>query len=196
MRNAEFSSIALDESSSNRLSEGQSGLFYLQKHPASGTYYSFAQGISPIGDKDEGFKAEFAKAKACTGALNDPVKALQAGEAEDRLSAAHVLVEKYRRVVAGRTKEVAIPDEETKLILKAILEADWGLDGRPEAGFNSAKPAPLLAYRLSLSAGSQGVPAVLTKPGESYTDKWKGAVKAWYEKEGAKFEIKKYVDEK
>ena len=56
---------------------------------------------------------------------------------------------------------------------------------------------PGIASLIGLYPGSPGgVPQIQQKPGESYNGKWKEAVKAWYEKSGAKFEIKKFVEKK
>ena len=178
-----------------QLTEGQEGIFFLQKHPGSASYYAVQQGYTPISAKAENYKDELVKVKAITDALVDPVKALKADKLDARLSAAAAIVGKYRQWNRpGQAVEEAIPAEETKLIMKTLLEADWTAADAPVAGFDYQASGPGIASLIGLYPGSPGgVPQIVQKPGESYNGKWKEAVKAWYEKSGEKFEIKKFV---
>lgn len=180
-----------------QLAEGQEGIFFLQKHPGSASYYSVQQGYTPIGVKSENYKDELVKVKAITEAFVDPVKALKAEKLDARLAATAAIVGKYRQWTRPvQAVEVAIPAEETKLILKTLLEADWTAADAPVAGFDHQASGPAIAGLLGLTPGVNGVGTFQQKPGESYNGKWKEAVKAWYEKSGEKFEIKKFVEKK
>ena len=177
-----------------QLTDGQEAIFFLQKHPGSDSYYSVQQGFTPVAAKDENYKEELVKVKAIVDAIADPVKALKAEKLDARLTASSAIVSKYRQPVrSGQLVEVAIPAEETKLIMKTLLEADWAAADTPVAGFDYQASGPGIASLVGLYPGSNGVPQFVVKPGESYNNLWKETVKSWYEKNGAKFEIKKFV---
>ena len=176
-----------------QLAEGQEGIFFLQKHPGSETLYAATPAAPPIEAKAESYKDDLAKVKSFAAALAEPAKALKAAKLDDRLSAAAVIVARYRRPVAsGLAVEEAIPAAETDLIVKAMLEADWTAADMPAPGFDYQASGPGLAGALGLFPGNSGVLPVTAKPGESYNGLWKAAVKARLEK-GDKFEIKKFV---
>ena len=180
-----------------QLTEGQEGIFFLQKHPGSDTYYAIQQGMTPVAAKAENYKDELVKVKGITDALADPLKALKAEKLDARLTAVAAIVGKYRQPArGGQSVEVAIPAEETKLILKTLLEADWTVADMPAPGFDYQSAPGNIASMIGLYPGGNGVPQVLVKPGESYNAKWKEVVKAWFEKSGEKFEIKKFVAKK
>ena len=180
-----------------QLTDGQEGIFFLQKHPGSDSYYSIQQGMTPIAAKAENYKEEVVKVKAITEALADPLKALKAAKLDARLTATAAIVGKYRQPSrTGQSIEVAIPAEETKLIMKTLLEADWTVADRPAPGFDYQSSPSSIVGMLGLYPGAQGIPAFQVKPGESYNAKYKEVVAAWYEKSGEKFEIKKFVPKK
>jgi hypothetical protein len=179
------------------LKEGDEGLFFLAKHPTNATYYVINAGNQPVAAKDENYKAELGKVKATVSTLADPMKALKADKAEDRLSAAATLVQKYRRGLSVPSKEEAIPADESKAILKIIADADWAAANKPQQpGVQidyQAQPANL-ASMLGLFPGSPNGPArIAIKPGENYAVKQAESFKEWYAKSGDKFEIKRYV---
>jgi hypothetical protein len=177
-----------------QLTEGQEGIFFLQKHPGSDSYYSVQQGMTPVSAKVENYKAELVKVKGITEAIADPVKALKAEKLDARLTAVAAIVGKYRQPARnGQSVEVAIPAEETKLIMKTLLEADWTVADMPAPGFDYQSAPANIASMIGLYPGGNGIPPIIQKPGESYNAKYKEAVKAWYEKSGEKFEIKKFV---
>ncbi len=180
-----------------QLTEGQEGIFFLQKHPGSDTYYAVQQGMTPVSAKAENYKDELVKVKGITDALADPLKALKAEKLDARLTAVAAIVGKYRQPArSGQSVEVAIPAEETKLILKTLLEADWTVADMPAPGFDYQSAPGNIASMIGLYPGGNGVPQVVVKPGESYNAKWKEVVKVWFEKSGEKYEIKKFVAKK
>ena len=176
-----------------QLIEGQEGIFFLQKHPGSGSYYAIQQGFAPIAAKAENYKEELAQVKSITDALADPMKALKAEKLDARLLAASAIVGKYRSNPTGQLVEKAIPAEETKLILKTLFEADWTAADMPAPGFDYQTSPGYLASMIGLNPGVNGIPQIQIKPGESYNAKMKEAIQAWHAKNGEKFEIKKFV---
>lgn len=178
------------------LKEGDEGMFFLAKHPTAANYYVINPGNQPVAAKDENYKTELTKVKATVSVLADPMKALKAEKAEDKLAAAATLVQKYRRGLSVPSKEEAIPAEESKAILKIIADADWMAATKPQPGVvvdYQAQPANL-ASMLGLFPGSPNGPARVTvKPGENYQAKSAEAFKEWYAKSGDKYEIKRFV---
>lgn len=176
-----------------QLAEGQEGIFFLQKHPGSDAYYTVPQGYTPVSAKAENYKDELAKVKMIADAFADPGKALKAEKLDSRLAATAALVGKYRQNTTGQMVETAIPAEETKLILKTLLEADWTVADMPPPGFDYQLAPSNIAGLLGLYPGANGIPQIIQKPGESYSAKYKEAIKVWYAKAGEKYEIKKFV---
>ena len=179
------------------LKEGEEGLYFLAQHPTAANYYTINMGNTPVPLKDENFKAELGKVKAVVATLADPMAALKAAKAEDRLSAAATLVQKYRHGLSVPAKEEAIPAEQTKAILKALADADWTVANKPPQPGQvidyQAQPNAI-AGQLGLYPGSpNGLPAFQVKPGENYNVKYAEAFKAWYAKSGDTFQIKKFV---
>jgi len=168
------------------LTEGQEGLFFLQKHPTESGYFIIQQGHNPINAADGNYKDEIVKVKASTIAFADPVKALQVEKMEERLPAAIALATRYRMYpqnnTTGVVEEVDLPSEESKLIVKTLLEADW-------TKTNAAKLADL----LGLVPGQYGLPEVYMKDGETMAEVRQAAFKAWHEKYGSKYSVKKLV---
>ena len=176
------------------LKEGEEGLFFLAKHPTAANYFTINAGHNPVAIKAETYKDDVAKVKAMVATLADPMAALKAEKVEDRLAATAVLLQKYRRGLTVPAKEVAIPAEETKAILKTLLEADWTAADKPTPGFDYQSAPSNLVGQLGLYPGSpNGLAQIQTKPGESYNAKYQEAFKAWHAKAGDKFEIKKFV---
>ena len=176
------------------LKEGEEGLFFLAKHPTAANYYTINAGHNPIPVKDEKFKDELTKVKAVVAVVADPMAALKADKPADRLTAAATLIQKYRRGMNVPVKEVAIPAEETKAILKTLLDADWTAADKPTPGFDYQSAPSNLVGQLGLYPGSpNGLAQFQPKPGESYNAKYQEAFKAWHAKSGDKFEIKKFV---
>jgi hypothetical protein len=177
------------------LTEGQEGVFFLQKHPTE-NFFIIQQGFVPLDSKAPDYKTELGKVTAISATLADPLKALKAEKIEDRLLAASTLVSKYRTYPQNAqfgVDQVAIPAEESKLILKAIMEADW-------AKFQmdpTMNPMTLMS-QLGVYAGSNGIPQYkpmpnTPNPAEAYKSWYQAEIKKWYEKSGSTFEIKKMV---
>lgn len=176
------------------LKEGDEALYFLTKHPTAANYYHIPASFAPVSAKAETFKSDLAKVTSLAAMLADPMKAFKAEKAEDRLAAAALLVQKYRRGSNVPTKEVAIPAEETKAILKALADADWTAADKPTPGFDYTTAPTSIANQIGLFPGSpKGVPQFQPKAGESYNAKYQEVYKAWYEKNADKFEIKKFV---
>ena len=185
-----------------QLIDGQEGVFFLSKHPADATAYMHAGGSPPLNPLDTKYKEELAEVKGVAAVCADPMKALKADKAEDRMKAANVLVTRYRRPPAFDGKpydQKAIPAEEAKLIFKAMADGDWELWDKPqqpnEVRDYTLNPTNLLG-QLQIYTGAPGkgnFPQVKQQPGQGYYAAYKAAFTAWAEGDGKDFEIKRYV---
>jgi hypothetical protein len=165
--------------------EDQEGLFFLQKHPTSANHYVIPFGQTPVLSADAKYKGEVEAVKGLAAAFADPVKALTAEKEEDRIAHALAIAQKYRQYPpnnpTGVTDETPIPADETKLLLKVLTDLDW----------TKHADAPRLADALGLMPGNYGIPRVKAGDGEEPLAVRQKALKAWVEKHGAKFEVKK-----
>jgi len=104
---------------------GQDGMFFLTKHHqekfyTAPMYFDFVNGENP------NFKTEVRQAKLAVKIGNNPQAALKSKDNEERFFAAAMLIDKYRPFIGGpKTKSEAIDAAESKLILTALLDADW-----------------------------------------------------------------------
>jgi len=111
------------------LSPGQHGCFFLDKHPFGEFYVPTTMGY-PLASSDGAYDRHLAAVRNIVKAFNDPLNALQAKEAADRQLAACALVMKYRLQPAAVNNLAPVPKpisaEESKLIMKALGEMNWG----------------------------------------------------------------------
>ncbi len=165
--------------------EDQEGVFFLHKHPSAENYFVVQMGHNPVLSSDPNYKGEVDTVKAAAAAFADPVKALKAEKDEDRVANALSLAQKYRVApmnnVTGVTEETAVPAEESKLFLKVLSEVDW----------TKHADAARLADALGLMPGNYGIPRVAAADGEEPMAARQKAFKAWAEKYGARYEVKK-----
>jgi hypothetical protein len=135
------------------LKEGQEALFFLAKHP-SANFYVLVNNAAPIDITTDAGKKQLDDVKKALAVVAEPMKGLKSEKAEERLDAVAKLLTKYRAypVFGGETQEVAIPAEESKLILKAIADADWkGANAGPVGGPRLALTAQQAFFQLGLS---------------------------------------------
>ena len=174
------------------LTEGQEGLFYLTKHH-SGEFYIINPLLAPIDAKAGDYKDQLAQAKKAAAALADPMKALKAEKADDRAFAAIMIVTKYRTYPegGGEVENVKVPADESKLLLKALAEANWKPDRNGDAPNGYAAFA-----QLGLLNDKDGWKYPMVKPGEDFIDKTKEAFVAWLAGPGKDYQINKLVPKK
>ena len=172
------------------LKEGQEMLLFLVKHPTA-DFHVMGYRNMPADISTEAGKKELDTVKKFTAVLADPMKGLKSDKAEVRAETAMIVVMKYRTYPTFETKieEVAIPADESKLLLKGLAEADW--DGR--AG---GPTHPLYAYyQLGLTA-KDGWQEPVAKPGVDFNTLMKEAFAKWLAGPGKDYQIKKVVPKK
>jgi hypothetical protein len=166
------------------LTENQEGVFFLTKHPASGTYYQINAGHLPLNSSDGNYKEELTKVAAAAKAFTDPIKALSSDQLEERIQSALSLAYRYRMYPTnnqtGVVQEEAIPAEESKLMMKVLLDSDW-----------AKTDAHKLADALGLLPGQYGIPDIRPAEGEDANAVRQKAFKDWYSKYGTKYQVKK-----
>jgi len=180
------------------LKEGAEMLFFLAKHP-SGDFYTMPFMSPPVDIKTEGGKKELEEVKKITAIIADPMKGLKSDKADVRAETAATMVMKYRAYPAngGAVEQVAINADESKLILKAIVEADWKQVRPGPGGMN-----PMSAfYQLGLTDKDGWVPPkfVRPQPGQppvDFTAVQKEAFTKWLAGPGKDYVIKRVVAKK
>lgn len=182
------------------LKVGQEMLFFLAKHPSADFYV--IPGMSPPVDlaTDSG-KKELEAVKKVLAVLADPMKGLKSDKADERLLTATTMVTKYRAYpeAGGEVTQVAIGAEESKLILKALAEADWSNQVRPGA---APAASPINAfYQLGLTDKDGWKQPVFPRPqpGQPRVDfnaLTKDAFVKWLDGPGKDYQIKKNVPKK
>lgn len=171
------------------LKEGQEGVFFLTKQPGGG-FYTVAPLMAPLDPKAGNYKAQLDQVTKAAAAFADPMKALKAEKAEDRFAAAAALVSKYRNVPDGAEVEtVKVPAEESKLILKALAEADWKKTD-PDVFY------PTQAfYALGLTE-KDGWKQPKPVPGTDFVDALKAGFTKWLDGPGKDYQVGKFVAKK
>ena len=182
------------------LKVGQEMLFFLTKHPTADFYVMPNMNV-PVDLTTDAGKKSLEQVKKVTAVLADPMKALKSDKADARAEAATYALMKYRAYPAtgGMVEQVAIPADESALILKALAEADWSNKNAKAGEF---VPNPLTAfYQLGLNAKDGWKPPVFPqpKPGQppvDYAALQKEAFAEWLAGPGKDYRIKKIVPKK
>jgi hypothetical protein len=114
------------------------GCFFLVRHPASRDLLTIPPACPPLDRKSDRYTKDLPIVKRGLAVIADPLPALEAKEPGERFAAAAVLVQKYRVARApGATgfRPEPIDARESRLILRAISEADWAQTD-PATGVN------------------------------------------------------------
>lgn len=175
-----------------QLEENQEGLFFLTKHP-SGQFHTFNWMTGPVPATDENYKAVTANVKKALAVIADPMKALKAEKAEDRSFAAIAIIIKNRSIPETNGKELGLeklPADESKLILKALTEANW-------TKFDPSLPPPANAfYMLGLTTVDGWEAPKQGQPGTDFNETLRTAFAKWVEGAGKDYRINKFVIKK
>lgn len=106
------------------LKAGQEGLFFLNKHFKETVYLPVDfQGVVLRDPNGQAFANELAQVKLKQKLLQAPLESLRSKDAKDRVQTAALLLGTYRGTFAAKTEPIS-PDE-SKLILTALLDANW-----------------------------------------------------------------------
>lgn len=103
---------------------GQDGMFFLTKHFQEG-FYTAPMYYDFVASQNGNFSQEVKTVKLTLKLGKNLAEGLKSKDAEERLVVAGILIQQYRQPMGRVIKQEAIPAEESKLILKAILEGNW-----------------------------------------------------------------------
>ncbi|MBX9680261.1 MAG: hypothetical protein K2X38_15990 [Gemmataceae bacterium] len=125
---------------------GQEGLFMLQQHPQAKFQYApiFYHFVS---SQQPNFKKDVEDAKVSVHILQQPKEALSKGTAQEKLQAASLIVTSFRSPTGPNPKQEPVDAETSKLILKALRDADWN---QQPGRFNQTHPMNVL-FQLGLT---------------------------------------------
>lgn len=136
---------------------------------------------SPLDLSKDGAAQTLKTVEAVAATVNDPMKALSAERKDDRVAAAAILAERYRKLSRGLdgSEEVDRPADESKLLFAALAEADW----------SAALPDGLtiLSHMHALDLGPQGYALAPT------VDASKERFVKWLADEGKSARVKQFV---
>jgi hypothetical protein len=166
-----------------QLTPGQEGLFILKKQDKEDFYtIGGVVGYYINSDKNADFAKEVLVAKTVLKVSANPLAHLKAKDAEERLLAASVLIEKYRSFQGPKSTQEPIDVEESKLIMRALADADW----KTQANFMALRPNPV---RLFQQLGVTAKDGFTVPPGGNY----QAAPEAWVRDNAGKSRIQRYV---
>lgn len=116
---------------SMNLQMGQDGIFMLNKHHKE-NFYTVPNYTSFVNRQNNpNFDNEIKTAKQLAKVMGDPVASLKSEDTQERVTAAAVLINKYRNpnnTTGAPMKQEPIDAEESKLILKALGQGDWNVN--------------------------------------------------------------------
>jgi hypothetical protein len=164
------------------LKVGQEGLYLLKKQPKENFYVVGG----PIGyfvnaEKNPGFDKEVDVVKAVGKVTENPQASLKAKDADERLLAAAILIDRYR-TFRGSPKQEPIDADESKQILRALLDADW----KAPIEVSAMRPsANLLFNQLGVTAKDGFAPVA----GGNY----QAAIQSWLRDNAEKYRIQRFV---
>jgi hypothetical protein len=166
-----------------QLEPGQEGLFLLKKQAKEDFYpIGGVVGYFINSDKNKDFDKELQAAKTAAKAAANPQASLKAKQAEERLLAAAILIEKYRAFRGPNVKQEAIDAEESKQILQALVGADW----QTQLNFGSLRPNPTQLFQmLGVTVKDGFVPP----KGGNYQD----AIRMWLARNADTYRIQRFA---
>lgn len=103
---------------------GQDGMFFLTKHFQE-SFYTAPMYYDFVASQNGNFNQEVKGVKLTLKLGKNLAAGLKSKDAEERLVVAGLLIQQYRQPIGRVLKQEPIPAEESKLILKAILEGNW-----------------------------------------------------------------------
>lgn len=166
-----------------QLNLGLDGMFYLTKHHEEKDLYVVQNPFDVVPRNNAEFDKEVKETKRIVKLAENAVANLKADQAEDRFDAAAILIAKYRdpRFAGGKTEPV--PADESKLILKALLEGSWDQAGRSN-GPNS--------WELFMQIGVSDKDGWKFPP-KANLEELQNAAKDWLKKHAESYQIQRFI---
>jgi hypothetical protein len=166
------------------LQVGQEGLFLLTKHPKENFYVLSIDFDFIAQSMNASLAKEVEQVKRSVKLLADPTAGLKSKDADDRLLTAALLLGKYRTFRPGFQKQAPVDAEESKLILSAVLDADWNR----KAVFGELHPQNLF-NQLSLTPKDGW-----TFPPRANAQQLQEAMRAWLKEHRDTYRVQRLVE--
>ena len=166
-----------------QLDVGQEGLFILTKH-AKENFYTIGGVIGYYlnSDKNKDFEKEVLAAKAAVKVMEDLQGSLKSKDADERLLAAAILIDRARTYRGPNSKQEPIDAAESKQILQVLADGDW----QTPYNFSSLRPIPgHLFQRLNVNAKDGFTPPA----GGNY----QAAAQTWVRDNAQTYRIQRFV---
>jgi hypothetical protein len=174
------------------LTVGQEGIFILKKHPGEtffdppGMWNFVAKGKDPNYDKRLASVKRIAKSSA------DPAAGLKSTAPEERATAAVILLSRYRKFPGPNAKEEPIDAAQSKAILLALADGNWG----PTNFFSDEASAATAFNALLRPTAQDGWNPPKPQRGQDYRvfqKEYETAAKKWLKDHAGTYRIKRYV---
>jgi hypothetical protein len=166
------------------LTKDQEVCLFLQPHGTE-SFMTAPMYTDVIDKKNAKFTKDLEQIRRCVKLLADPMASLKSKDAKDQFTTAAMLIARYRTVkgpIKGTPRQEPIDAEESKLILRALAEADWA--ARPTT---PGEPTPQVLFnRLGVTEKDGWVRPKNIK--EMPT-----AAKKWLTENVDKYRIQRYV---
>jgi hypothetical protein len=168
-----------------QLEKDQEVCLFLTKHTEGDFYIAPAYFSAIQKNGNPNFAKEVDDARKSAKLLVDPMAGLKAKDSKDRFETAAMLIVRYRTGGIGKQTQEPIQAEESKLILKALADADW--DVKVNAPF-ALTPQSVFS-RLGLKNEDGWVPPRDFK-------QFPEEAKKWLKANGDRYPIQRFVADK
>jgi hypothetical protein len=171
-----------------KLTAGQEGLFYLKKHHEGNFFVPALVGAFVSAQNKVAYGKELDEVRQTLKILADPLAGLKSGDAAKRQETIAVLMNVYRTAPPSAAYKLEpIPVEESRLILKGLLDADWDYNKYKGANYNLF-PGKLFNFlQLTPKDGFQDPKQGILSP------EYAAAAKKWLEKNWQDYRLQKVV---
>ena len=173
-----------------KLEKDQEVLLFLNPHH-TGEFQIMEAYFDVVDKKADTYDKDLEAAKKYAKILADPVTGLQSKDATERITAAAMLISKYRtpRPSTKEPKEEPIEAGLSKLILNTLADADW-TPAKPGGPIGNNQLMPLnLFFRLNLTDKDGWKPPM---DGNKFAE----AAQQWMKDNKDKYVLKRFVTEK
>jgi hypothetical protein len=164
----------------------QEGCFFLKKHHTEAFYTAPQFDSVLVKAGNDNFGKEVAQVKRCAALLADPKAGLKAKDADERSLTAGMLLMRYGRQTTGNEKREPIDAEESKLILQALADGDWG---KP---FSPAEITPPMAFGMLNLQPTDG----WNPGGFANQNDYAAAAKKWLKDNAGTYRVQRFVSDK
>jgi hypothetical protein len=173
------------------LAKDQEALFYVVQHPEDDLLVFIEPADVLIKGKSNEYDKELKEARKWARYRQDPMKYLKSKDAEERLTAAGMLLTHYSIWRPGKWKTEEIDKKESKLILEALAGADWSYTKQRDHDFSPSNMWFLLSPKERDGWKAPGL-----KNNTFDLDKVIDAEKKWLKDNAAKYRVKRTVPDR